>query len=665
MASGSMWNAFSASSASAGQSSWWQQSGSNGQHGQHGQQAWRSGGSFAAPPGPPIGQQPRQPPRSYSMHAGTMRDTTAMRARAEASSHRHAFQGTASTSATHSEGESSSYWRNLLLYPFQGSSSSVDNGYAPSVRGDSRQEGFGSFFGGLPTASSFSLLGRSPVPPEVPPPPPRDEPLTMESIERLPGNQECADCGASGPEWASVNQGTIICINCAGVHRSLGVHISQVKSLRLDAWKPQEIRVFKAKGGNREVNRKLAEDANLPFPRLRPNSSKSEVSRFIAKKYGAVSMPRTHSMPMQSRMPVPAVNQTRAGTTCHAGVCFVEVVSVEISDDRARDLRLLGSFFLSLSVTFALGSKTSQATAAKRMSPIVRWDPPERREILWDCEERWLWCRVNDGEELIGVSQLAGEGRVDIKAIAEHQAFNGKDGSVEVAVDLFAPGGDEESDEDTESSRHDHSDMAMASGHYNETPREDGDFLSRSGGFFGSWEGFLGGAVGSLGPSGPSGGYPPMSGNLGPNASHYYASGAARDDGLVGQHPHFDGTGHPLGGPFEPVEEDPTDPAVYGCLCGVARLRITLIDMSGMASPAPAAQKSGASSSMAHGTGNNGSGALHGRGGSRQPPWGDVEWPPPPPPPPPRLDRRGAPSNGAMWARHHSGAGYQDQHMTL
>jgi len=386
-------------------------------------------------------------------------------------------------------------------------------------------------------------------------------------------------------------------------------------------------------------------------------------------------------MPMHSRMPAPAVNQTKAGTTCHAGVCFVEVMSVEISDDRARDLRLLGSFFLSLSVTFALGSKTSQATAAKRMSPIVQWDPPERREILWDCEERWLWCRVNDGEELIGVSQLAGEGRVDIKAIAEHQAYNGKDGSVEVAVDLFAPGGDEESDEETESSRRDQSDIMM-------TPREDGDFLSRSGGIFGGLEGVLG-AFGSPGPSsGPSGEYPPMSGNFGPSASHYYASGAARDDDLVGPPPAFDGTGLPLGGPFEPVEEDPTDPAVYGCLCGVARLRITLIDMSDLASgPAPT-KKSGAGDNMAQGKGSNdhhgsgqrrdsfeplspigrgggGKSGPHGRGGSRQPLWGDVEWPPPPPPPPPRLDRRSGPSNGAMWARHHSGAGYQDQHMTL
>lgn len=47
-------------------------------------------------------------------------------------------------------------------------------------------------------------------------------------------NHECADCGAENPEWISLNLNILICIECSGIHRSLGTHISKVRSLTLD-----------------------------------------------------------------------------------------------------------------------------------------------------------------------------------------------------------------------------------------------------------------------------------------------------------------------------------------------------------------------------------------------------------------------------------------------
>ncbi|XP_049365532.1 ADP-ribosylation factor GTPase-activating protein AGD3-like isoform X1 [Solanum verrucosum] len=71
-----------------------------------------------------------------------------------------------------------------------------------------------------------------------------------DALKRIPGNDKCADCGAPDPDWASLNLGILICIECSGIHRKFGVHISKVRSLALDVkvWEPSVIILFQALG---------------------------------------------------------------------------------------------------------------------------------------------------------------------------------------------------------------------------------------------------------------------------------------------------------------------------------------------------------------------------------------------------------------------------------
>jgi stromal membrane-associated protein len=56
-----------------------------------------------------------------------------------------------------------------------------------------------------------------------------------------PANKHCADCKTSkNPRWASWNLGMFICIRCSGIHRSLGTHITRVKSVDLDSWTDEQ-----------------------------------------------------------------------------------------------------------------------------------------------------------------------------------------------------------------------------------------------------------------------------------------------------------------------------------------------------------------------------------------------------------------------------------------
>jgi Arf-GAP/SH3 domain/ANK repeat/PH domain-containing protein len=101
-----------------------------------------------------------------------------------------------------------------------------------------------------------------------------------------PSNKLCADCGSdSKVDWVSINLGIIICIECSGIHRSLGTHISKVRSLTLDpnAFTMDVIEILLTVG-NRKSN--LIWEAKLDMStKPSPQASREQRLRFITAKY--------------------------------------------------------------------------------------------------------------------------------------------------------------------------------------------------------------------------------------------------------------------------------------------------------------------------------------------------------------------------------------------
>jgi len=96
-------------------------------------------------------------------------------------------------------------------------------------------------------------------------------------------NMHCADCRRKGQAtWASWNLGTFICIRCSGIHRCLGVHISKVRSIRMDMWQPEWIASMQEWGNERAADQW---EYHLPDDFSRPAGSDQAMDQFIRNKY--------------------------------------------------------------------------------------------------------------------------------------------------------------------------------------------------------------------------------------------------------------------------------------------------------------------------------------------------------------------------------------------
>jgi len=84
-----------------------------------------------------------------------------------------------------------------------------------------------------------------------------DEEAVFQELQLIDANKRCFDCGQISPQWASVNNGIFICLNCSGIHRSYGVDISFVRSVTMDSWSPKQLKCMQL-GGNHSLSEFLS-----------------------------------------------------------------------------------------------------------------------------------------------------------------------------------------------------------------------------------------------------------------------------------------------------------------------------------------------------------------------------------------------------------------------
>ncbi|XP_022370644.1 arf-GAP with coiled-coil, ANK repeat and PH domain-containing protein 2 isoform X2 [Enhydra lutris kenyoni] len=106
----------------------------------------------------------------------------------------------------------------------------------------------------------------------------------LQRVQCIPGNASCCDCGLADPRWASINLGITLCIECSGIHRSLGVHFSKVRSLTLDTWEPELLKLM-CELGNDVINRVYeAKVEKMGIKKPQPGQ-RQEKEAYIKAKY--------------------------------------------------------------------------------------------------------------------------------------------------------------------------------------------------------------------------------------------------------------------------------------------------------------------------------------------------------------------------------------------
>lgn len=129
-------------------------------------------------------------------------------------------------------------------------------------------------------------------------------PSDQKVVKAKPGNTVCSDCPMKNPQWASVSFGNLFCLECSGVHRSLGVHISFVRSVAMDSWTDKQLELMKS-GGNDELNKFLKKYGIDPHTDI-----KKKYESPAAQLYKEILKARAEGRPEPTKLPEVSVAKT-------------------------------------------------------------------------------------------------------------------------------------------------------------------------------------------------------------------------------------------------------------------------------------------------------------------------------------------------------------------
>lgn len=182
----------------------------------------------------------------------------------------------------------------------------------------------------------------------------------QKKVKALPGNTRCCDCGAPNPDWASLSFGNMVCLQCSGVHRyvghfsvivstivyvintqnnsisllkyyisrSLGTHISFVRSVDMDSWTPDQIKLMKL-GGNQQCNQFLLDHGDFdPYT----TSIREKYDNPIAQLYKEILKARLSGSSEPSTEEIVAIRQAHLDDKLKGYTASLAGTS-EVSDD--------------------------------------------------------------------------------------------------------------------------------------------------------------------------------------------------------------------------------------------------------------------------------------------------------------------------------------------
>ena len=191
----------------------------------------------------------------------------------------------------------------------------------------------------------------------------------------------CADCLAPHPGWASANNGVLVCTQCCGVHRSLGVMVSFVQSLTLDAWRDENVEQLSSRGPNDVANEVL--EFHVPPSILKPtqHSSREVRAAYITAKYAHRAFAQVCEAGIQRERLAPVFDTAHAadaksiGELEFIGILLIKLVSCS---------NLERADFIGSSDPYVLLTSGQQTVKSKKIANCCKPVFNETLMLSWD-----------------------------------------------------------------------------------------------------------------------------------------------------------------------------------------------------------------------------------------------------------------------------------------